>query len=220
MLRKNLEREGRTPRSRSRTELHSIPLAVAIVMTLLMVPSLRVQAQTVWGEHPDGSKVTELAPAGTHVLVLFFVASDCPISNRTFPEMKRLREKYASQGVAFWYVYPNGSELAPAVAEHQHSFDPQGNAMLARGPEIVRLAHVYATPEIAVLKREPRTGWSPIYAGRIDNRYVKFGLERPQATEHYGDDVIASVLAGRAVARMNAARNIVGCAIMNPGAHP
>lgn len=48
-----------------------------------------------------------VAVPGARAVVLFFVASDCPVSNRTFPEMKRVRESFASQGVVVRYVYPN-----------------------------------------------------------------------------------------------------------------
>lgn len=188
----------------------------ALLASLAVAPCC--WAQTVWGHTSDGSEVDQLAPADAQVLVLFFVASDCPISNRTFPEMRRLRETYAARGASFWYVYPNSNETAQSMAAHQRDYDPDGRAILAPGPEIVRLAHAYATPEIAVLKRAGATGWKVAYAGRVDNRYVRFGLERPQATERFGEDAIAAVLAGRAP--KPATGTLVGCAILNPGARP
>lgn len=206
--------------SQPQSQRQSLPRSslLALVIAACVVAPLSGNSQTVWGQSPDGSQVTELAPSRSRVLVLFFVATDCPISNRSFPEMKRLREKYTPQEAAFWYVYPNDDETPQAVEDHQRSFDAHGISMLAHGPDIVRLAHVYATPEVAILKRAPRTGWQTIYAGPIDNRYVKFGLERSRATEHYADDAIAAAIAGRKP--MPATGNIVGCAIMNSGARP
>ncbi|SEF70901.1 AhpC/TSA family protein [Bryocella elongata] len=192
------------------------PGTTLLVLMMACISHLPAQTQPIWGEGLDGTKVTELAPSGTHVLVLFFVASDCPISNRTFPEMQRLREKYELKGVTFWYVYPNDGETMTTIAEHQASYDRNGHALLTHSPEIVRLGHALATPEVAVLHRSGSSPWLNDYAGRIDNRYVKFGLERPKATEHFADDAITAVLAGRKPAP--ATGNIVGCSIMSPGA--
>ena len=38
--------------------------------------------------------------------MLVFLASDCPISNRYLPELKRLDAEFAKQNVAFWLIYP------------------------------------------------------------------------------------------------------------------
>jgi hypothetical protein len=156
-----------------------------------------------------------LAPPGTKAVVLFFVATDCPVSNRTFPEMRRLREEFAGQGVRFWFVYPNEGETAAAIAEHQKEFDAGGEAWVDAKGELVALAHARVTPEVAVLV-PAGVEWKSVYVGRIDDRYVRLGLERPQATEHFADQAIQAVLHGQAVPP--ATGTPVGCAIMNPKA--
>ncbi len=171
--------------------------------------------QSGWGTRADGTPVTRLDSLGSKVVVLFFVASDCPISNRTFPEMQRLREEFASRGVTFWYVYPNQGETAADVAAHQASFDPRGVALLAPGPELVRLTHAVATPEVSLLRLDGKANWIAAYTGKIDNRYVRFGQERTQVTAHYAEDAIQAVLAGRTPA--TPVGSPVGCAIINPG---
>jgi hypothetical protein len=50
-----------------------------------------------------------------------------------------------------------------------------------------------------------------MYRGRIDNRYVELGVERPAATQRDLADALASVLAGKAVAA--ATTQAVGCFI-------
>ena len=174
-----------------------------------------VAAGQTWGVRPDGSRLTELArPETTRAVVLFFVATDCPVSNRTFPEMRRVREEFAAQGVRTWFVYPNAYEVPAGVQAHQREFDSGGDALMDPSGDLVRLAHAVATPEIAVLVPEAH-GWRAAYAGRIDNRYVRLGLERPAATEHYGEDSVAAVLAGRTPKATVGAP--VGCAIVRPG---
>lgn len=166
-----------------------------------------------WGVRPDGQPVVRLASAGSHAVVLFFVATDCPISNRMFPEMKRLREEFASGGVRVWFVYPD-EETADRVREHQRTFDGGGEAVLDVEGRLTQLAGVNVTPEIAVLAPDGRGGWVTAFQGRIDNRYVRLGSERPAATEHYGEEAIRAVLAGRPP-RPDLGRP-VGCTIYNP----
>ena len=79
----------------------------------------------------------------------------------------------------------------------------------------MELTHARATPEAVVVVRDG-TLWKTVYAGRIDNRYVRLGVERPQATEHYAERVVDEVLTGRPVEA--AVGNPVGCAIVNPKA--
>lgn len=171
--------------------------------------SLRSQQ---WGVLLGRGPLATLTPGGGRVVVLYFVATDCPVSNRMFPEMRRLRQEFQGRGVRFWYVYPNTSENDLDIAQHQQAFDDRGTAVTDPAGSLVRLAGAVATPEMAVLVPEGKN-WRPVYAGRIDDRYVRLGLERPAATEHFGEDAIRAVLAGRAPAP--ATGHPVGCAIMN-----
>ena len=156
-----------------------------------------------------------LAPAGTRAVVLYFVATDCPVSNRTFPEMRRVREAFAARGVAFKYVYPNTGERAEEVQRHQAAFDAGGEAVVDAAGDLVALAHAHVTPEAVVLVPQG-AGWRVVYAGKVDDRYVRLGLERPRATEPYVEQVLDEVLQGRAV--QAAVGNPVGCSIVNPKA--
>lgn len=156
----------------------------------------------------------QLAPAGSRAVVLFFVATDCPVSNRSFPEMRRLREEFVGQGVRFWFVYPNTTEDPAEVLRHQKTFDPGGDPLQDPAGTLVQLSHAVATPEIAVLVPQGRT-WRPVYVGRLDDRFVRLGLERTNVTRHFGEETVQSVLAGRAPAAPLG--KPVGCAILNPG---
>jgi hypothetical protein len=182
-----------------------------LILALLTLPAA---AQThVYGLRPDSTPVTALAPPTAKLLVLFFVASDCPVSNRTFPEMQRIRHEYESQGVAFWFVYPNVGESLSAVRAHQQAFDPAGEAILDTSGQLARLAHAIVTPEVSVLMPSA-TSWKPLYTGRIDDRYVRLGLERPAATQHFAERVIAAALRGAPIERPTGTP--VGCGIVSP----
>ena len=186
-----------------------------LLVWLLRAPLLlAASGPHTWGVRPNGSPITELAPPGSRALLLFFVASDCPVSNRTFPEMRRVREEFAGHGVQVWFVYPNQGEEAAGVREHQRQFDPGGEALLDQKGVLVRLAGAVATPEAVVLTPDSATGWRPLYAGRVDDRYVRLGLERPAATQHFAEQATQAVLDGRTP--KPAIGQPVGCAIVNP----
>lgn len=190
-------------------------LAFALLLATLSCLS---QERPGYGQRTDGRAVTSLGRPGTKAIVLFFVASDCPISNRSFPEMKRLREEFSAQGVRFWFVYPNEGERPEEVRTHQSSYDAGGEALLDVTSALVRMAGARVTPEVSVLVPEGDSRWRPVYTGRIDDRYIRIGQERPKPTEHFAERALASVLRGR---RVEAATGVpVGCGIMHPGAGP
>ncbi len=188
----------------------------------LLLLALTVAESPLWAQgavvntvRPDGQRMAVLAEPGTKVLVLFFVGTDCPVSNKSFPEMKRVREKFAGRGVRFWFVYPDAGEDAQEVRLHQAVYDAGGEAALDPHGTLVTMTGARVTPEVSVLVPQGTAGWRAVYTGRIDDRYVRIGLERPQATEHYAERVLNAILSGGPVERATGVP--VGCAIMNPG---
>ena len=146
----------------------------------------------------SGNPITQLAPAGARATVLFFAASDCPISNRYIPEMQRLAKQYEPLGVRVWFVYPNPGDDAQAIRAHNMEFAITANTALDTRQNLMLLAHATVTPEVAVLVPE-RGSLHLVYRGRIDDRYLALGTERPQATHHDLEEAIRAVLAGEPV---------------------
>jgi hypothetical protein len=167
-----------------------------------------------YGTTPGGQHVAELAPASAKAVVLYFVATDCPISNRTFPEMRRVREEFAARGVAFWFVYPNEGESVAVVKQHQAEFDADGRALLDDHGVLTKLTRARVTPEAVVLRRAGRS-WVPVYEGRVDDRYVHLGQERLAVQNHFAERAIDEVLSGKPVEAPTGTP--VGCAIIRPG---
>lgn len=181
------------------------------IVALLFAPSATVPAQ--FGTASNGHPLQTLAPNGTRAVAFFFVASDCPISDRTFPQMKRLREEFTSRGVKFYFVYPNSTEDRTAITAHQRAFDPGGEILLDPAGELVRLTHARVTPEVSVLV-PGKSGWHSVYTGRVDDRYIHLGLERPRPTHIFAEEALNAVLFGKPAPRPTG--NPVGCGIVNP----
>ena len=146
-------------------------------------------------------------PAGTKAVAFVFVSVECPISNRYAPEVRRLHEKFAAQGVEFSLVYPNPMEAVTAIRRHLKDYSYPMRALRDPRQELAKVAGATITPEAAVFDARGRL----LYRGRIDDRYVSLGVERPVATRRDLDEALTDVVAGKAPRQ--AATPAVGCYI-------
>ncbi|MFL5329746.1 MAG: redoxin family protein [Gemmataceae bacterium] len=128
--------------------------------------------------------------------VVVFTRTDCPISNRSAPEIRRLYERYHSQGVEFFLIYVDPSESVDAIRKHLQEFHYPCPAL--RDPRHALVTHCQATttPEAVVFnaKREIT------YQGRIDDLYADVGRPRSEPTTHDLADAIESTVHGQPVA--------------------
>ena len=173
---------------------------------------------TGFGFDLNGKPVERLDVRGTQGIVLLFLASDCAISNRYLPEIKRLQDEFAPKGIIFWLVYPNAGETPNALRQHLATYGVEVHTILDPKHKLVSLAQVGITPESAVLaKANGGQSWldlSTTYHGRIDNRYFEIGKERPSATEHDLEQAIKATLAHLHPTSANGPA--VGCGITGP----
>jgi hypothetical protein len=171
---------------------------------VLVFPIVAVLVQTLTGAPIDALQ----APAGTKAIVFLFTSTDCPISNRYAPEVQRVVAEFAAKGVVFNLVYPNPADEAKAIHEHMTAFSYAGVMQALRDPAhaLVRFTKATVTPEAVVV-----AGGRVVYRGRIDDRYVDLGLERPAPTQHDLADALAAVVSGKRVPK--ATTRAVGCFI-------
>jgi hypothetical protein len=138
--------------------------------------------------------------------VLVFASISCPLSDRYAPELGRLYQRFAGRGVQWRLVYVDRdasmADLRKHAREHLYPFE-------ALHDPRHRLAHrsgATVTPEAALF-----VGGRLVYRGRIDDRLVDFGKERPIPTRHDLAEAVEAVLAGRPVPSSETAS--LGCAI-------
>jgi hypothetical protein len=180
-------------------------------IALLCCASATAWAAQPFGVDLDGRSVDQLAPPGSRAVVLFFAASDCPISNRYIPEIERLDREFAPDGVRFWWVYPNPGDTSGVVRRHDQQFDIHGEAVLDTEQHLTAMAHATITPEVAVFV-PAGAGLREVYRGRIDDRYVSLGQERPSARKHDLEDALRAITSNRPVAPPGGPP--VGCSIV------
>jgi hypothetical protein len=154
----------------------------------------------------SGKAVNPLKAAAGKVVVLIFVRTDCPISNRYAPTIQRIIAAYSGKSV-FWLVYPDKAETAEAIRKHEGEYGYKIGALRDTQHSLVKVSQVKITPEVAVFDASERL----VYHGRIDNWYVDFGRARSAATTHELDDAIQAALAGKLPSVR--ATNAIGCYI-------
>jgi thiol-disulfide isomerase/thioredoxin len=154
----------------------------------------------------SGTPVDPLKAATGKVVVLLFVRTDCPISNRYAPTIQKLSAQYAGKA-AFWLVYPDKTESPETIRKHDQDFGYKLSALRDVRHALVKESRAQITPEAAVFDANHRL----VYHGRIDNLYEDFGRARTAATTHELDDAIAAAINGKTLAVDNAPA--VGCYI-------
>lgn len=158
----------------------------------------------------DGTRVAPLAPAaGVEATVLLFVMTDCPISNRYAPEIRRLHDEFAG-AIRFWLVYVDAHRPAGALREHRASFGYPFAALRDADGALAALAGATVTPEAAVFDAARRL----VYRGRIDDRFVAFGVARRAPRTRDLRDRLRRIVAGETLSFSET--RAVGCYI--PGA--
>jgi peroxiredoxin len=157
-----------------------------------------------------GKKHTAADWKGNRAVVLFFLGTDCPVSNFYCPEYARLAKTFAGKGVVFYGVHADPDVTARDAARHAAEYRLPFPVLLDPTHAVTRQTGVKVVPEAVVLSAEGRI----LYRGRIDNRYNAAGVRREVPTTRDLEDALTAVLAGRqpAVTQTDA----YGCPLPEP----
>ena len=143
--------------------------------------------------------------------VLFFISSDCPISNSYAPEIQRLCGEYGTKNIGCSLVYEDVGIDASSMQKHLSEYRYAGiPAAIDSARKIANRARATVTPEAVVIDNQGQVR----YRGRIDNFYADLGKPRQQVTAHDLRDALDAVLAGRRVP--NPETKALGCYIVPP----
>jgi len=176
--------------------------AAAFGLGILAAGSASAQARDI-----DGHPFTPLTPADK-AQVLFFVATDCPVSNSYAPEIQRICKSYGEKGVACSLSYEDVRVDVATVRTHLASYAYRDiPAAIDADRALADRLHASITPEEFVIDAHGKIR----YQGRIDNLYSSLGRTRQVVTEHDLTNALDAVLSGRPVARTKT--EAIGCFI-------
>lgn len=188
-----------------------IVAAAAIVAVHLLWGSGRAPAAATVSPQVrdvDGRWLRPFNPSGA-ANVVFFVSSDCPVSNSYAPEIQRLCKQYGSKGIGCALLYEDVHLDAASVRRHLDEYGYRGiPAAIDDERTIASLARASVTPQAVIID----AGGEIRYRGRIDNHYAALGTPRQQTTVHDVSDALDAVLAGRRVS--NPETQALGCYIV------
>jgi thiol-disulfide isomerase/thioredoxin len=170
--------------------IFSLVAGIVTVSGVGAVPAGASQAPA--GVDLAGKPVDPLHADPGKPVVLIFIRTDCPISNRYAPTIQRISAQYAGKA-AFWMVYPDKSESSAAIQQHLHDYGYKLPALHDPQHALVKLGQAQVTPEVAVFDARGQL----VYHGRIDNWYQDFGHARSAPTTHELDDAIQAILSGK-----------------------
>ena len=155
----------------------------------------------------DGVTRAPFRPEGK-ASVLFFITTDCPISNSYASEIQRICADYGPKGVSCSLVYVDPDLTDTDVRKHLREFRYTAiPAILDTTHKLVRAAGATVTPEAAVIGAAGKV----LYRGRIDNVYASLGTRRPEATERDLRKALDETLSGKPVSAP--ATKAIGCYI-------
>jgi hypothetical protein len=164
----------------------------------------------------NGEALALFAPQGK-ASAMFFIASDCPISNWYAPTIQQVCREYASRGVDCTLMYEDvdlgktPAALDASVRTHlrEYRYDSM-RAAVDRTRVVAKRAKATITPQVVVVDRAGAIR----YRGRIDNAYADFGKPRQHVTSHDLRVSLDAVLAGRPVPAPET--EALGCYITDP----
>jgi hypothetical protein len=166
--------------------------------TLLLAGALFAAGPSPWNQLIRGTKAS----------LVFFVLTDCPISNSYAPEIQRICKEYDARGVACSLVYEDLKTPSNAQRQHMKDYGYTNFHFISDDDRsIARRIKAEITPEVALIDSKGDLR----YRGSVDNFYVAFGKTRRNVTQHYLTDALDAVLAGKPVAIRET--NALGCYI-------
>ncbi len=157
----------------------------------------------------NAKEIQPLQNVRAKAVVFLFIETDCPISNRYAPEIKRLYEKYHSD-VTFWLVYPDRDDSAQAIRRHLKEYGYRIGVLRDSRHELVKATGVNFTPEAAIFIPAD-DGARMVYRGRIDDLVAAFGKLRPAPTNHDLDETLNAIISGKTM--MLKTTTAIGCSI-------
>ncbi|MGH9843746.1 MAG: redoxin domain-containing protein [Blastocatellia bacterium] len=142
--------------------------------------------------------------------VFFFVATECPISNRYAPEINRIVAAYAPRNFAFYAVHSDPDLQAAVAKKHAQEYGYKFPVLLDTEQRLAGKFGVALTPTVVLIS----PAGEMLYRGRIDNRYLDFGKYRDAGINPDLRLALDAVTAGKPIAERFT--KAIGCGLPPP----
>ena len=144
-----------------------------------------------------GQRHAPFEDPATRAVVMVFISTDCPIANAYQPQLKKLAEKYVTQGVRWFMIHPDPATTPERAAEHARQFEIEMPIVVDQNQSITRSVGARVTPEVHVFANAKEKA---VYQGRIDDLHAAYGKKRVAATTHELVDALRAIVDGQPIA--------------------
>jgi peroxiredoxin len=128
------------------------------------------------------------------VVIVYFMGTDCPISNLYLKELAAIAKRYESQGVQIVGIQSNAGMTQARAAEHAQQFKVAFPVLVDAAQRVARQFGATRTAEVFVLDRQRTVR----YHGEIDDRYG-YTYKRGEPTRRELEQALKELLAGKPV---------------------
>lgn len=140
-----------------------------------------------------GKKHSSAEWRGKKAVVLFFIATECPVSNFYCPDFARIARDYAGKGIVTYGVHCDEDLTAARAVEHAKEYGLTFPLLLDPKQKLAAAVGARKTPEAFVLAADGKV----LYHGRIDDRFSTDGKRRDEPRRHELEDALHAVVAGK-----------------------
>jgi peroxiredoxin len=143
----------------------------------------------------SGKNISLLDAKGTKAAVVFFLGTECPVSNGYSPELIRIVKDYSKKGIAFAGVYPDADLSIEAASKHAKDFALNFPIGLDAKMELAKKAGAKTVLSCCVIAADGTI----VYRGRIDDRYTETGKRREVATTFELKETLEAIAADNVI---------------------
>ena len=146
-------------------------------------------------------------------LLLVYLGTDCPISQKYTTTIQQIADGYSAQGVVVAGIFPQPGTTTQQMVQFTGHYQLKIPCFTDPTQQLTNTLKATITPEAVLLSPDGQV----VYQGAIDNWYYALGKYRPKATEHYLTTALNQAIAGQAVTQAHIPA--VGCFINQARQH-
>ena len=153
----------------------------------------------------NSKKISLLKKSTSELNLLFFLGTDCPISQKYITELKNIYNQYQNK-LSFYGIAPSNYKTKQ-IEEFKKTYSIPFKIVKDKNNKYASELGAKVTPEVFLVDKSG----SIFYNGAINNWFYELGKNRRVVTEHYLNDAILAVIAGEKVKIKNT--TAIGCFI-------
>ncbi len=140
------------------------------------------------------------------ISVMIFLKEQCPICQKYAPTFRELYQRFASDGIRFFGIFPDRTPDTLAIHDYCKEYGLPFPIHIDSTMEWTEYADARITPEVAVI-----IDGHIVYAGKIDDWFISWGRKKNAPRHHILADLLTNLQQGKPIKQSRT--QAIGCAI-------